>query len=92
MNTVESSIAFNSSIIPAGIDSPHLPLSSRMKGWRLAGFIASAAVLAWAAAPDSHAATIDWKSAPTNTTWATGSNWDGGIAPANSLTTDIARF
>jgi len=92
MITVESSLAFVSSSISPGIDSLHLELSSRLKGCRLAGLLASAAAIACAAAPVSHAATIDWKSAPTNTTWATGSNWDGGIAPANSLTTDIARF
>jgi len=96
MITVESSLAFVSSSISAGIKSPHLPLSSRLKGWRLAGFIASAAAILCTAAPVSQAATIDWN--PPNAggggsvTWATGTNWTGGAAPANSLTTDIARF
>ena len=96
MITVESSLAFVSSIISADIKTPHLPLSSRMKGCRLAGYLASVAVLAWAAAPVSQAATVDWN--PPNAggggsvTWATGTNWTGGAAPANSLTTDIARF
>ena len=40
----------------------------------------------------SQAATIDWKSDATTTAWATGSNWIGGVAPANDLTTDIASF
>src|SRR5205085_2836041 len=38
----------------------------------------------------SHAAVITWSGA--GTTWATGSNWVGGVAPANNLTSDIARF
>ncbi len=37
------------------------------------------------------ALTIDWTT-PSNSTWATGTNWVGGVAPANDLTTDIARF
>ena len=96
MITVESSLAFVSSIISAGMKTPYLPLSSKMKGCRLAGYLASVAVLAWAAAPVSQAATVDWS--PPNAggggsvTWATGTNWTGGAAPANSLTTDIARF
>ena len=96
MNTVETSLAFVSPIISSGIESSHPPLFSRSKGCRLAGFIASAAAIAWAAAPVSHATTIDWN--PPNAggggsvTWATGTNWTGGAAPANSLTTDIARF
>jgi fibronectin-binding autotransporter adhesin len=42
----------------------------------------------------AQAATIDWNPpAVTGTTaWATGTNWTNGTAPANSLTTDIARF
>ncbi|MGC4005085.1 MAG: hypothetical protein QM811_19015 [Pirellulales bacterium] len=39
----------------------------------------------------ANANTIDWTT-PSNSTWATGSNWVGGVAPANDLTTDIARF
>jgi len=95
MITVESSLAFVSSIISAGMKTPYLPLSSKMKGCRLAGYLASAAI-ACTAAPVSQAATIDWN--PPNAggggsvTWATGTNWTGGAAPANSLTTDIARF
>ena len=38
------------------------------------------------------AAVIDWNATGTSTAWATGGNWDGGIAPADSLTQDIARF
>ena len=38
------------------------------------------------------AATIDWSSLASTTVWSLGTNWDGLNAPANSLTTDIARF
>lgn len=37
------------------------------------------------------AATICWTGG-TSTAWATGSNWVGGVAPANDATTDIACF
>ncbi len=35
---------------------------------------------------------IDWSATGTSVTWATNGNWDGNVAPANSLTQDIARF
>ena len=38
------------------------------------------------------AAQIDWKQAGTSTAWANTGNWQGGVAPANSLTVDVARF
>ncbi len=40
--------------------------------------------------PAARAATIVW--ANNGGTWATGANWVGGTAPANSTTTDIASF
>ena len=40
----------------------------------------------------AHAAVVDWKSNGVSTTWATGSNWVGDVAPAKNLTTDIASF
>ena len=96
MNAVKSSLAFVSSITSPGIGIPHLQLSSRLKGWRLAGYISCAAAIAWATGPVSQAATIDW-SPPVSgsggsTAWATGTNWTGNTAPANDLTTDVARF
>jgi autotransporter-associated beta strand protein len=36
------------------------------------------------------AAVISWSN--TATDWATGTNWTGGVAPADDLTTDIANF
>jgi autotransporter-associated beta strand protein len=44
------------------------------------------------AAISMEAATIDWSSAATTTAWSLGTNWVGLAAPANDLTTDIARF
>ncbi len=45
------------------------------------------------ALPDkAQAATKDWSCTAATTAWATGSNWVGGVAPTNDLTTDIARF
>ncbi len=38
----------------------------------------------------AHAAVIVWKDV--GTAFATGANWVGGVAPANSTTTDIASF
>ncbi len=38
----------------------------------------------------AHAATIEWNN--TGTDYATGSDWVGGVAPANSTTADIAAF
>jgi len=37
------------------------------------------------------AAVISWDG-DTSVAWGTGGNWTGGVAPANSLTTDIANF
>lgn len=55
--------------------------------------ICSAACLAVLAAYGQHAAaaTIDWTGA-TDSTWATGANWVGGVAPKSDVYTDIARF
>ncbi len=39
---------------------------------------------------DGKAATISW--ANTNTDFSLGSSWTGGVAPADSLTTDVASF
>ncbi len=56
-------------------------------------------ILAWATAfastamPFSHAATtIDWSASAGNSTWTAGANWDGGTAPLNTLSGNIARF
>lgn len=38
------------------------------------------------------AADISWSSTAGSTTWSEGTNWLGGTAPADSLTTDIALF
>lgn len=46
---------------------------------------ASFSVKAWSA-------TIDWSSTAATTALATGTNWIGGTAPTNNLTSDIARF
>lgn len=35
---------------------------------------------------------IDWKSNAASTAWATGTNWVGDGAPANDLTSNLARF
>ena len=40
----------------------------------------------------SQAAVIDTSTTAGSIVWGTGTNWDGSIAPANDLTTDIARF
>jgi len=40
--------------------------------------------------PVGYSAIIDWDG--TTNSWTTPSNWVGGVAPANSLTEDIARF
>jgi autotransporter-associated beta strand protein len=54
-----------------------------------AGAVAPAGV-SLALAPAAPTATIEW--ANVSTDWATGSNWVGGTAPADSVTTDIASF
>ena len=38
------------------------------------------------------AAVVDWSGTAAATDWGTGTNWVGDAAPANDLTTDIARF
>ena len=43
-------------------------------------------------AQPARAGTFDWSATAADTLWASGSNWVGGTAPADSLTTDIARF
>ncbi|MBE2202828.1 MAG: autotransporter-associated beta strand repeat-containing protein [Chthoniobacterales bacterium] len=35
---------------------------------------------------------IDWSSTASTTSWTTDANWVGGSAPANDITTNIARF
>ena len=40
----------------------------------------------------SSAATLNWQSAGTNSTWSNGANWSGGVAPANSISADVASF
>jgi len=50
------------------------------------------AVLAFVAVQSAQASVIDWKSVSGDTAWATGTNWDGNTAPADSTATDIARF
>lgn len=56
------------------------------------GFSPAAVLLAAMLAGNSAgASTIGW-TGTTDTTWATGTNWTGGTAPANNLTTDIALF
>lgn len=47
----------------------------------------------WAVQPGAAlAGTVYWSSGAGTTDWATGSNWDGGAAPADDLTTDVAGF
>ncbi|MEI8036933.1 MAG: autotransporter-associated beta strand repeat-containing protein [Verrucomicrobiota bacterium] len=43
-------------------------------------------------APLGHATVITWSSTAGSVTWATGTNWLLGTAPANDITTDIALF
>lgn len=43
-------------------------------------------------AQQASATVIDWSATAATTAWATGTNWGGGTAPSNDLTTDIARF
>lgn len=50
----------------------------------------AAAVLA--SATIAQASTIDWSKTAASTDWSAGGNWVNGTAPANDLTTDIARF
>ena len=45
-----------------------------------------------ALAGTSRAAQIDWKQTGTSTAWTNAGNWQGGVAPANSLTADVAHF
>lgn len=63
---------------------PHSPHFFASKILRV-GF---AAVLITSAA---RAATLSWDG-DTDTTFLNGNNWTGGVAPANSATTDIAQF
>ncbi len=61
------------------------------KSFRVAAAALATALLAGSPSiPSARAATVDWNGA--NATWATGANWTGGVAPANDLTSDIARF
>ena len=50
--------------------------------------IAFLAVMTWA--ESSRGTTISWNNVGTD--FATGTNWTGGIAPANSISTDVASF
>ena len=66
------------------------PKHSAIRHFRSLIFAGSAAVTL--ASPSAHADTITWNSASATTSWADGSNWIGGVAPANSTSTDIALF
>lgn len=59
---------------------------------RRLGLTASLLAFTVASAPALQATDIFWSSTAGTTTWATGTNWDGGSAPTNDLTTDIALF
>jgi len=59
---------------------------------RLLGVAGLALSLVVAMQSHGGAATIDWRGNATTTAWATGTNWVGDTAPANSTATDIARF
>ena len=63
-----------------------LPMNPSVKTIR---FILAGSILA---ALHAHAAVIDWKPASGDAVWATGTNWIGDTAPADDLTTDLARF
>lgn len=52
--------------------------------------ILAAVALVAATLGSANASNITWSN--NGTTWATGTNWLGGVAPANSLTTDTALF
>jgi len=59
---------------------------------RRSGFFAAAVAFAFLAAPSAHAQnTLTWNGS-TSITWTTATNWDGGVAPSNSLTGNITRF
>jgi fibronectin-binding autotransporter adhesin len=62
------------------------PKSLRMTATALA----TALLVGSPAIPSARAATVDW--AGTSTTWSSGANWSGSVAPVNDLTSDIARF
>jgi hypothetical protein len=44
------------------------------------------------AASTAFSATYTWSNTAVSTSWSSGSNWVGGVAPANSLTSDVALF
>jgi fibronectin-binding autotransporter adhesin len=58
---------------------------------RLASHFTAGILISFSALP-AFSATRDWSATAADTVWATGSNWVGGNAPADSLTTDDARF
>lgn len=65
--------------------NPRLPLGQSLLGRVLLAGLALA--------PAAHAAVIDFSAtAGSGNNWTNGANWLGGAAPANDLTTDIARF
>ena len=58
---------------------------------RLASHFTAGILISFSALP-AFSATRDWSATAADTVWATGTNWVGGNAPADSLTTDDARF
>jgi len=68
-----------------------MQVHSSIRTGRMLSLMAIATALAVSvSSPVASAAVITWADA--GTAWATGSNWSGGIAPADSLVTDIANF
>ncbi|WPJ96754.1 autotransporter-associated beta strand repeat-containing protein [Coraliomargarita algicola] len=55
------------------------------------GYILSAVTVSLITSLSAHADVISWDG-DTSVTWTDGDNWSGGVAPADSLLTDIARF
>ena len=69
-------------------------IAPRLRHGVMAAVLAAAVAgpLFLGAASARAAAPIDWSGTAGTNAWATGSNWIGGTAPADSLTTDVARF
>lgn len=67
------------------------PMSRSVRTRRL-GLAASLITLSGASLLPLQAADISWSSTAGTTAWATGTNWIGNNAPADSLLTDIAVF
>ncbi len=60
-------------------------------GWQRVRSVLAALLIAGLGCEANAQVAISW-SATSNGTWGTGSNWTGGAAPANSLTTNYASF